>query len=151
MTALIDKLHQGHHEIESLTRAVARSIRADERGAMHDGFATLERKLLDHMSWEEMYILPTFTEDFPASAAKIRADHTEFRARLGEIGLAIDLHAVRADHFDDLAARLRAHAEREEIMYSTISDVLPAETAEAIDSRYDRFLAVLRHVPRLGG
>lgn len=151
MTALIDKLHEAHDEIEAMTRGVIASIRDDDRDVMHDDFAVLERRLLDHMSWEEMYLLPAYEKDYPESATKIRAQHADFRRRLGEIGLAIDLHSVRAEHFEELAARLGAHAEAEEVMYSTIAGRLPEEQEEAISGRYDRFLSLLKHVPMIGG
>lgn len=151
MTALIDKLRETHNEIEAMTRDVAASIRDDDRDLMHDDFTVLERELLEHMSWEEMYILPTYEKTFPESAAKLRAEHADFRARLGEIGLAIDLHSVRAAHFDELAARLGAHADHEDVMYQMVAKDLPVETAEAISNRYDRVLSLIRHLPMIGG
>jgi hypothetical protein len=143
MTTLIDKLEGTHTEIEKLARDVASSIRDDDRECMRDDFAVLERRLLDHMSWEEMYILPDYEKQLPESAARIRAEHADFRARLGEIGLAIDLHSVRADQFDALAERLRVHADREDELYKTVAAGLPGDAATAVSSRYDRLLSLV--------
>lgn len=147
---MIEKLLATHAEIASAAEDVAAAVREDNRDVMHDDFSVLERRVLDHMSWEEMYILPTYEKSHPQEAAEIRAEHGEFRRRLGEIGIAIDLHSVRASYFDELAARMRAHADREEAMYSSISSELPAETYEAINHRFDRFFALAKRMPLMG-
>jgi hemerythrin superfamily protein len=151
MTTLADRLRASHTDLEKIARDVAASIRDDDRDVMRDDFAVLERSLLDHMSWEEMYVLPAYDKREPEIAAKIRAEHADFRAQLGEIGLAIDLHSVRADHFDELAARLKTHADREEAMYSTLDDQIPVENQESAGGRFDRLIALAKNLPLLGG
>lgn len=144
---MLDTLRGTHEELARMADDVAESIREDDREIMHDDFAELERRLLDHMSWEEMYILPTYGKRQPAEAAEIRAEHAEFRARLGEIGIAIDLHTVRANNFEELAARIRDHADREEAMYTSISNELGDETYEAVDNQFHRFFAIAKRMP----
>lgn len=120
-------------------RSVASSIRDDDRNAMHDDYAQFENELLKHLNWEEMYALPAFEQIDPDLARRIRDDHAGFRRTLGEIGIEIDLHAIRADRFEKFADELEAHAHREEAMYAGIGASLSDEARSALLRRQSSF------------
>ena len=118
---LRDVLCDVHDDLERVIRGVADSIRDDARDAMRDDYAEFERQLLKHLDWEEMYLLPRFERLDPDAAQTIRADHRRFRATLGEIGLEIDLHLVRAERFEQFARDLESHSKVEEAMYRALA------------------------------
>lgn len=137
-TFLRDRLIDAHRRLEALLRGVASSIRDDDRSSMHDDCALFERELLNHMDWEAMYLLPAFEVLDPVRAKAIRADHDRFRATLGRIGIEIDLHAIRAERFDEFASDLAAHAELEEALYATVDDLSDDDRA-ALARRHSAF------------
>lgn len=73
-----------------------------------------EHALLSHMEAEERFVLPSFAKvDRPEAVALIR-DHGAFREQLLELGVAVDLHAIRYERSREFVDRLRAHGARED-------------------------------------
>jgi len=105
---------------------------------MHDDCVLFEGELLKHIDWEEMYLLPTFEALDPTLANELRSDHARFRATLGRIGIEIDIHAIRAERFDEFASDLGAHAAREEAMYATL-DELSDDDYAALERQHTTF------------
>jgi uncharacterized protein (TIGR02284 family) len=73
----------------------------------------LEELLLRHVNAEEMFLLPAFSKEEPTEASVLRAEHTEIRKQLGEIGLALDLHSLRLEQIDDVYRAVARHIARE--------------------------------------
>lgn len=77
---------------------------------------TFSRNLERHMSYEEDELFPTYAKSSPAAALTVQqldAEHTEFRQRLGTIGVDIQLHLVRVEVLKELVDLLLAHAQCE--------------------------------------
>ena len=81
-----------------------------------------EDGLLAHLDAEEMYLLPELSRHDAARADVIRAEHATIRALLAEVGVGLELHIVREDQMQRLAAFLRRHAEAEEADVYTWAD-----------------------------
>ena len=135
---LSNALVAAHQRLECLARGVADSIRDDDRDCMHDDYAAFERQLLDHLDWEDMYLLPRFEDLDPQAADTIRRDHARFRKTLGEIGIEIDLHIVRAERFDEFARDLASHSEFEDVMYREVATTTYPEHSTLL-RQYSKF------------
>ena len=133
-------LRDSHEKLETILRGVAESIRSDRRDAMHDDFCLFEKKLLAHMDWEEMHLLTPYERISPKEGAQLRADHAHFRKALGDFGIAIDIHAVRAEQFDKFAEELVAHASREEEMYELAAKFIDADRRTAVALHMQQFV-----------
>ena len=103
-----------HHHIEVCLEELRSAARVDDRSALHDAWDALENAVLGHMGAEEEHILPPFAEIYPEEAEAIRAEHDEIRRLLEDLGVSVDLKRLNAGTADELVARLRDHARRED-------------------------------------
>lgn len=127
-----------HRRMEELIENVGRCVSADDRHGALGEWPALERMLLAHMDLEEMLLFPKLSPSEAKAVGRLRAEHADIRARLGEIGLALELHVARKAMFDDLVARLLDHAGREdEILYGWADRKLPERVLEALLRRRD--------------
>lgn len=98
-------------------------------GALPDELIAVWRRfeagLRAHLETEEEHLFPLVKGD--PELAEIEADHAEIRRRLDELGLAVELHAVREERIDELVALLRAHAEHEDAWLYALADRRLAE------------------------
>ena len=106
-------LEADHVYLDGLLAAVLAAARSNDAVAVSAGWNAFERHLLAHLDEEEMLILPLVTGENTPQGEWLRAEHNAIRQNVGEIGLAVDLHTVRADAVDALANRLHEHAQRE--------------------------------------
>lgn len=87
---------------------------------------TFSRNLERHMSYEEDELFPAYAKSSQAAALTVQqldAEHTEFRQRLGTIGVDIQLHLVRVEVLQELVDLLLDHARREgQSMYPWIDE-----------------------------
>jgi hemerythrin-like domain-containing protein len=109
-----EKLTAEHRHIEELLEQTKSAVQVDHPRALCEAWTSFERELTEHMRFEEEVLLPRFAEVDPAEAHALRVEHDELRRLIGELGIRTDLHALRADVADELFARLRAHAQRED-------------------------------------
>lgn len=99
---------------------------------LRDLWTTLDRELHAHMETEERFVLPAFARVDRDEALAILRDHGFFREQLLELGVAIDLHAIRFERSRDLVDRLRMHAAREErLLYRWADQHLGVPAIEA--------------------
>jgi hypothetical protein len=103
-----------HRRIEAMFEEVRQKVRCDDLAELRACWDRVERELDEHMCAEEEYLLAAFAEVDPVEARAIREEHDEIRRSVGELGVTLDLHAMRADEADRLIERLRAHAARED-------------------------------------
>jgi hypothetical protein len=108
---LVSALHAQHLRIDAQLKRMQDLATGDDRDAMRACWDELEQALLAHLDLEEMHLLPRVR---PEVARGVRAEHDALRTKLGEIGIALDLHTVRAEQIERLAAELRDHAARED-------------------------------------
>jgi hemerythrin-like domain-containing protein len=118
-----------HAKLDGQLEDMLSLVRGDDREAMRTCWARFEEALLAHLNLEEMHLLPLVARAEPEQARRIREEHEKIRTRLGEIGLALDLHTARAEQVETLAAFLRAHAAFEDSgLYTWAERELPAQT-----------------------
>lgn len=95
-------------------------------------WTTLDRELRAHMEAEERFVLPAFARVDRDEAIAIVRDHGFFREQLLELGVAVDLHAIRFERSRDFIDRLRFHAAREErLLYRWADQHLGSRAIEA--------------------
>jgi hemerythrin superfamily protein len=108
------------HDHELLHRRGADLVLRAESGDWHECDEIWDefcRILDDHMSEEEAHVLPGYSQGGEREAAIARAitqDHAAIRAEMDRLGVAIQVHAVRAEDIRELVAHLDEHAQREE-------------------------------------
>jgi hypothetical protein len=133
---LRDTLLRDHYRIEELAQRVAACVDADDPHGALEEWRAFEPAMLSHMDVEEMHVLPRLEALDAVEAARLREEHASIRAELGEIGLALELHAARKAMFDPLVARLWRHTESEDgIMYAWAERSLPERVIDAIRRR----------------
>jgi uncharacterized protein (TIGR02284 family) len=107
------ELEQDHQRImERLARLVDFENASDD-ALVRQEWDSLEAHVLRHLDAEEMFLLPGFHRDRPGEAAAIRDQHALIRKRLGEIGIAVDLHLPRADQVSEFRDLLMSHVAEE--------------------------------------
>ena len=120
MSPIGERLTGDHREIEGLLDSLARAAEDADREALLPLWSDLERRLIQHMDAEERYLLPLIEASHPAEAKRTLLEHARIRDRLCELGLAVELHAVRRTDIQALIEVLRAHAEYEDkVLYVT--------------------------------
>lgn len=130
---LHDVLLADHRRLEGLLERLLAAFVANDNRQMSTLWTELERGLLAHMETEEAQLLGRLEGAFPFVAEAILRDHQRIRQQLAELGIAVDLHAIRLEtaraFFDDL----RAHSDREELLlYRWADDLLDATERAAI-------------------
>jgi hypothetical protein len=115
-------MHDDHVELSRALSDLAELARGGEAAAVRAAFVVVEAELRRHLAFEEEQLLPRFAEGYPAEAALLREEHQRIRRRLDELGIALELHSLRADMVDELTAQLRDHAQREERLFYDWSD-----------------------------
>lgn len=146
--ALVDRiqdvLRDDHRRIDALGERLLNPVHVDLAAEADEAFGDFERGVLAHLEVEEQHLIPLIERDLPAEAAAIRAEHAKIRALLAEIGVSLELHAVREERLVALAAFLHAHAEREEkLLYRLAEGGLDRERRASILERL--------HLARAGG
>jgi hemerythrin-like domain-containing protein len=111
-------------------------LRADDRDQTRVAWARFESSLLWHLEAEEHRLLPAFGKVHAEEAAVLYADHAQFRRRIDELGIAVDLHTIRADEAAELVETLDAHSRREDRgMYAWAEASLDANDYEDLHRR----------------
>ena len=111
-------LFEDHRRLEDLFDQLLDAFEAGEHQPLTNLWTRFETDLLRHMDFEERFLVPQFQRSEPDAAAAILVDHGEFRHRLAELGIGVDLHIVRLTAARNFIRRLREHANREDdLMY----------------------------------
>ena len=92
----------------------------------------LDHGLHAHMEAEERFVLPAFACVHRTEALELLRDHSLIREQLLELGVAVDLHAIRFDRSLEFIETLQAHAGREEnLLYRWADEWLDFEITGA--------------------
>jgi len=111
-----DVLSEHHRALdEQLERLIAEAQRLHGE-ALRACWSRFEAELLRHLDYEEAAILPAFARRHADEARAIRNEHARIRAALLDLGVSLDLHALRCEAVKDFASQLRAHARREDAL-----------------------------------
>jgi hypothetical protein len=108
------KLSQDHRQLAVLLECLSQAAEACDREALAATWAELEPRLIGHMDAEERYLLPLVEADHPREVKRTLLEHAQIRDRLAELGLAIELHAVRCADIRALTDLLQAHSKHED-------------------------------------
>jgi hemerythrin superfamily protein len=125
-------LREDHDRLDRLFEQVLSVFEADARDEAARLWTEFERGLLAHFELEEQHIIPELAKVNAGEARELFDEHARLRAKLGELGIGVDLHLTRGEAVADFIATLRAHAGREDaLMYRFARTSLP-ETKQAI-------------------
>jgi hemerythrin superfamily protein len=122
MTSIRDAFHQDHQRLDAVFDELSNRMRANDVPAAREAWTVFEAGLLAHFEAEEKHMIPTFAKRDPVEAASLLADHAKLRSLLADLGVMLDLHALRDEKVTELVAFLRAHAAREEAALYRWSD-----------------------------
>lgn len=115
------RLHEAmaadHARLECLFRDVLSAMTSGDRDAVRSRWLVLEAALTSHIDFEERCLMPRFEVGFPYEAAHIRQEHRLIREAVAQLGIDLDLHALRPESAEHFIARLRKHAAREDTLF----------------------------------
>lgn len=122
-------LSQDHAHLEALYRQLVAAFEADLAAEAARLWGEFETATFKHFELEEKQILPAFASTHPREAAELLQEHAEFRQKLAELGVDVDLHVARSNEVAELVDKLRAHGEREgALLYRWAQEQLAEET-----------------------
>jgi len=138
-------LSEDHRHIDGLLDRLLGGVRADDREVTAKVLSKLEKTLLNHINVEEMFVFPALSETHAPEAERLGREHAKIRQALGELGLALELHVLRAEVVDAFCTALREHFEREEsFAYEQAERKLPVQIARAIADRVKAIVGAAR-------
>ena len=114
MNPLRTRLSRDHQELETLLERLSLAAEACNREALALTWAELEPRLTLHMQAEERYLLPLLEATHPAEIQRILLEHARIRDTVAQLGVAVELHAVRKNDIQALVELLLAHAKHED-------------------------------------
>jgi hemerythrin-like domain-containing protein len=133
---LRELLADRHREIEAACAELRGGAYADEPALMVASFRAFERALVEHLDAEEALLLPAYARYDPEEAHAVRAQHQELRQMLLQLGVQVELHAVRTAEIERFIQALRAHAAYEDAgLYPWAQQSLPSEMNGVITRR----------------
>jgi hemerythrin-like domain-containing protein len=131
-----ERLTADHARLEASFGDVLRRIARDDRDETREAWNELERSLVAHLDAEEALLLPAFAVAHPDEAQTIAAEHEKIRARLLELGVAVDLHTLRLSDAIDFVHALRDHALHEDAtLYRWADENVAAAVRNAVVRR----------------
>jgi hemerythrin superfamily protein len=110
-------LKADHAALEDKFSRVTSTMHRGDPEFARAAWLSMEAELLAHLKAEEELIMPSFSKVHPQQAARIRRDHDEIREELQQLGIALDLHTLRAERADAFVHSLREHASYEDEMF----------------------------------
>jgi hemerythrin-like domain-containing protein len=110
-------LTRDHERLEALFVQLLDECREGDWDELRKMWSRFDTDLLAHLAVEERYLLPLFERVEPIEAGALLAEHVVFRRTLDELGVGVDLHAVRLDVAQGFIEALRAHAKREDQLF----------------------------------
>lgn len=126
-TSVRELLNRDHDRLERLYGELLEAFHADAREDVARLWSALEEGLIAHLTAEEDWVLPAFAAVDEREARRLRSEHDKIRSLLTELGVGVDLHAIRGEVAEAFIDSLRAHARREDaLLYRWIDTDLDA-------------------------
>jgi hemerythrin superfamily protein len=107
-------LRQDHDAIERGLEHLLMSARMNDWERLRGALSEIERDLRAHLEAEETFMLPKFERVDAERTRHIREEHAEIEKRLVDLGVALDLHALRDSTIEQFVKLLQEHARGEE-------------------------------------
>jgi len=121
------RLLNDHSALEELLGKLTSALEGSDNAAELCCLWTLfEQYLRDHLDTEERYLFPLVAATHRSEVEALRTEHQHIRSALSELGIAVDLHALRKASIDELIGYLHQHATREEHSLYNWTDHDPA-------------------------
>jgi hemerythrin-like domain-containing protein len=111
-----DVLSEHHRALEEQLDGLIADAQQRDAPDLRARWSRFDKELLRHLDYEEAAILPAFARQHAAEARAVLDEHARIRAGLLELGVSLDLHALRWEAVKDFVSQLRAHAHREDAL-----------------------------------
>lgn len=112
MTSIRERFGADHAALERSLESLGDASEGADAAELVRVWRGFEAGLRAHLELEEAELFPLLPD--PEERAALEADHARFREQLDELGLQVEVHAIRQPSVDALCAGLRAHAARED-------------------------------------
>ena len=109
-----ESLGDDHKAIDRRLSDLVNAVEGADFPTILQVFREIDRGLRAHIDGEERYLLGRFEERHPGEIRELRQEHEDFRRALDELVIQTELHTLRKESVDDLVARLRVHAHKED-------------------------------------
>jgi hypothetical protein len=135
MSATGQLLLSDHQRLDELFARLLDDVHCGDWTVCQATWSRFERELLQPLEAEETFLLPMFEREYPEETTVLRADHTSIRRLLADLGIQVELHALREQNARYFVESLRGHAAREELLLYRWANDLPPEIADALAQR----------------
>jgi hemerythrin superfamily protein len=132
LPSLRRRLVADHRALDTLFDALLNDIHGGDSRVCQASWGRFEQALLSHIDAEEVFLLPSFEQVDPRETAALRQEHATLRHLLADMGVRLELHAVKEEHVKRLVVALRTHAAREEALLYRWADKLDPELAASL-------------------
>lgn len=148
MTSIRNAFHHDHRRLDTLFDELLNRMHVDDTAGAREAWTAFDDGLMAHLEAEEKFMIPIFEHRDPVEAQALLADHATIRALLAELGVMLEIHALRETKVEEFVGFLRAHAAREEAaLYQWVDSDLPEAPKASILER----LREARPTPRPRG
>lgn len=113
MNEIARRLGKDHERLEGLLKRLSDDAEGNDWRALQQTWGEFESCLASHLEAEERYLLPLIEGAHLADAEACRAEHGRIRSFVAELGVELDLHAVRKEAVEQFIEFLRDHSRRE--------------------------------------
>jgi hypothetical protein len=123
---LNELLAADHDKIRALLDQFLNHVHAGNWQRADSTFSSLERLTDRHLEFEEQQVFPVFDQHpelcpgGQGSTEKMLAQHQQIRARLGDVGIGLQLHQIREVAMQRLAQSIDEHAADEDVWAQSI-------------------------------
>jgi hemerythrin superfamily protein len=135
MSATGRLLLSDHQRLDKLFEQLRDDVHRGDWTVCQRTWGRFERELLDHLEGEERHLLPIFEREYPDETESLREEHANIRLLLANLGVQLELHALREQHARHFIELLQEHASREEALLYRWAKSLPPEVAKVLAER----------------
>jgi hemerythrin-like domain-containing protein len=136
VTDIRTHLLDDHVELEELFAGLLRAFECNDREQVSALWTAFDAGLTEHMDLEDAVLIPALYRRDARAARVLWEEHKHLRARLAELGAAVDLHTIRTETATWFIEELRAHARTEDrILYSWAEGNLAEDERESFWTR----------------
>ena len=120
MTSIRERFGADHAALLRSLDALGNASEGADASELVRVWREFEAGLRAHLEVEEAELFPLLPDR--AERTALERDHERFREQLDELGLQVEVHAIRKESVDTLCEALRAHAAREDAVLYRVAD-----------------------------